>query len=279
MPKLPFKQVDVFTARPFRGNPVAVVFDADKLADEEMQRIANWTNLSETTFVLSSSQADYRLRIFTPQSELLFAGHPTIGSAYAVREVGIIDPNIETFVQECGIGLIPLEVDSSGIISARVPTPKFLPTPLKLEQFTEALSINSLLEPIAIDVGPVWIVARLERPEILKSLTINTDKLATLSRQLGVTGVTLYTIDEDTVRVRSFAPAQGVIEDPVCGSGNACVAAHLKATNQQHRVGQTYMAYQGEALGRDGQVQVRLKGNDIFIGGMAVTVINGEITV
>ena len=86
MPKLPFKQVDVFTAQPFRGNPVAVVFDADELSQKEMQRIANWTNLSETTFVLSSSPADYRLRNFTLQSELPFAGHPTIGSAYAVRE-------------------------------------------------------------------------------------------------------------------------------------------------------------------------------------------------
>ncbi|MDF5712321.1 MAG: PhzF family phenazine biosynthesis protein [Rhizonema sp. NSF051] len=279
MSNLPFKQVDVFTAIPFRGNPVAVVLNADELKDEEMQRIANWTNLSETTFILSSRQADYRLRIFTTQNELPFAGHPTIGSAHAVREAGIVDRDAKTFVQECGAGLIPLQVDDSGMILARVPTPKILHTAMALNPLMTAMGTTSLLDPLAIDVGPVWLTARLEQPEILHSLEINNDKLAALSHQLGIVGVTVYAIDKSIgVRVRSFAPDQGINEDPVCGSGNACVAAHLKATDQQHAVGETYIAFQGESLGRDGRVQVSLKDDDVLIGGMAVTVIDGKIT-
>lgn len=279
MTNLLFKQVDVFTARPFRGNPVAVILNADELKDEEMQRIANWTNLSETTFVISSSAADYRLRIFTTQSELPFAGHPTIGSAHAVREAGIVDREAKTFVQDCGAGLIAIQVDESGMILARVPTPKILRTAIALDPLMAAMGTSSLLDPLAIDVGPVWLTARLEEPEIVHSLVINNDKLIALSHQLGIAGVTVYAIDKGTgVRVRSFAPAQGVNEDPVCGSGNACVAVHLKATDQQHAVGETYIAFQGESLGRDGRVQVSFKDDDVLIGGMAVTVIDGNIT-
>src|SRR5947208_17115623 len=111
MPTLPFKQVDVFTRSAFLGNPVAVIFDASRLSETAMQQIARWTNLSETTFVLPSTKADYRLRIFSPGGELPFAGHPTIGSAHAVRESGLVPKDLATFTQECGAGLIPLRVD------------------------------------------------------------------------------------------------------------------------------------------------------------------------
>jgi len=112
MPR-PFKQVDVFTRVPFRGNPVAVVLEAKGLSKEEMQRVAAWTNLSETTFVLaaSSAAADYKLRIFTPRAELPFAGHPTIGSAHAVLEAGIVKPKEGRLRQECGAGILDLQVD------------------------------------------------------------------------------------------------------------------------------------------------------------------------
>ena len=123
-----FKQVDVFTARPFAGNPVAVILDAQGLADAEMARIAAWTNLSETTFVLPSARASYRLRIFTPRAELTFAGHPTIGSAHAVREAGLV-PADGPLVQECAAGLIPLAAGADGAIAARVPPARLAPFP------------------------------------------------------------------------------------------------------------------------------------------------------
>ena len=116
MPSYPFKQVDVFTTQPFCGNPVAVVLGADALTPTDMQRIATWTNLSETTFVLSPTcpEADYRLRIFTPKGELPFAGHPTIGSAHAVLESGLVQPHNSQLVQECEAGLLPLRIEQIG---------------------------------------------------------------------------------------------------------------------------------------------------------------------
>src|SRR5688500_19211808 len=120
---LRFKQVDVFTDRPFYGNPVAVVIGAEALGTAEMQRIAGWTNLSETTFLLKSSKADDRLRIFTPRQELPFAGHPTIGSAHAALEAGFISKKSH-LTQECGAGLIELSVESDGRIFLRGPEAK-----------------------------------------------------------------------------------------------------------------------------------------------------------
>ena len=257
MNQLPFQQVDVFTSRPFRGNPLAVVLNADGLTEEEMQRIAHWTNLSETAFICSSAIADYRLRIFTPNRELPFAGHPTIGSAHAVREGGILRKNGTSFTQECGAGVIPLKVDKEGNIYARVPRPKLLDIQMEEKELGQAIPANKIIEPIAIDVGPIWLVARLEKPEFVGSLQINFPELTTLSNAAGIVGVTVYGFNQDgTIQVRSFAPVLGVNEDPVCGSGNAAVAAHIKATNLREYVGDTYTAYQGEALGRDGRVKV-----------------------
>ncbi|HSP54117.1 MAG TPA: PhzF family phenazine biosynthesis isomerase, partial [Dehalococcoidia bacterium] len=117
MPAYRFKQVDAFTSRPLFGNPVAVVLGADGLADDQMQRLATWTNLSETTFVLNptSPAADYRLRIFTPASELPFAGHPTIGSAHAVLEAGVVTPGDGRMVMQCGAGDLRLRVEGAGL--------------------------------------------------------------------------------------------------------------------------------------------------------------------
>ncbi len=279
MNQLPFVQVDVFTSRPFRGNPLAVILNADGLTQEEMQRIAHWTNLSETAFIGSSTIADYRLRIFTPERELPFAGHPTIGSAHAVRESGIINKNVISFTQECGAGVIPLRVDKEGNIYARVPRPKLLDIQIEVKELGQAIPANNIIEPISIDVGPIWLVARLENPELVSSLQVNFSELTTLSNVAGIVGVTVYGFNQDgTIQVRSFAPVLGVNEDPVCGSGNAAVAAHIKATNLKAYVGDTYTAYQGEALGRDGKVKVCFEGDDILIGGTAITVINGNIS-
>src|SRR6266508_2783263 len=111
-----FKQVDAFTPRSFYGNPVAVVLGADDFDAQEMQRIAAWTNLSETTFVLQPTIPGpaYRLRIFTPDGEVPFAGHPTIGSCHAVLEAGIVIPHDGRLVQECGAGNLPLRIEGAG---------------------------------------------------------------------------------------------------------------------------------------------------------------------
>ncbi len=273
-----FVQVDVFTERAFLGNPVAVVLDAEGMSDDEMQSFGRWTNLSETVFVLPSDSADYRLRIFTPKSELPFAGHPTVGAGHAVREAGLVDRGRSHFVQECAAGLIPLAVDEGGAVHARVPRAKVVELDFDPGHFAAAVGGVGVADPMAIHVGPTWIVARVG-PASLFALTPSMAVMAALNTATSTTGITLYAVLEresgPEVHVRSFAPADGVPEDPVCGSGNAAVAAHLRVTGRLDQVGTSYVARQGRSIGRDGFVSVTVEGEDIWIGGRAVTVIRG----
>lgn len=276
--RLRFKQVDVFTDEAFRGNPLAVVFDADGLASEEMQTIANWMNLSETTFVQSSTKADYRLRIFSPRNELPFAGHPTVGSAHAIREADARCGEKDRLLQECEAGLVPICVDDNRRILVRVPTPKILATPVGEKALRDALGDFDWVDPMVVDVGPKWMVARLESYDPLYGLNVDAERLADLSRETDALGINVYAIDsQDRVHVRAFAPALGIVEDPVCGSGNAAVAAHIRASKLDAVVGLEYVAHQGAALGRDGEVHVRLDDTDVYIGGCCVTAVDGQI--
>lgn len=277
--RLRFKQVDVFTNQTFRGNPLAVVFGADLLTDDEMQTIANWMNLSETTFVQSSRKADYRLRIFTPKYEIPFAGHPSVGSAYALREANARYGGKKSLVQECGAGLVPIRVGDNGEIFVRVPTPKILSTKIDQAALHGAMGDLCWADPAVIDVGPRWMVARLESFETLYDIPVDSNRLSALSKETDSVGICVYALDSrDRVHVRAFAPAAGVFEDPVCGSGNAAIAAHIRASKLDAIVGREYVAHQGAAMGRDGEVRVRLDGVDVYIGGNCVTAVDGQIT-
>ena len=285
MKRVRFKQVDVFTAVPFRGNPVAVVLDAQDLAPEQMQQIARWTNLSETTFVLppTSSAADYRLRIFTPRAELPFAGHPTLGSAHAVLEAGLVRPNGGRLRQECGVGVLDLQVEGDTLW---LESPAATETSLDDADFKEleiSLKAKTQGKPRIVNVGPRWLVAELAGADALAALEPDMPRMADLSNRLGIGGVTVYGAASDgrsSVHVRSFAPAHGIAEDPVCGSGNISVAAYLQMSGQGSRFGPHYTARQGMQLGRDGQVSIRLeagKGGKIYLGGGAVTCVEGSL--
>lgn len=279
-----WKQVDVFTARPLAGNPVAVVLDADGLDDATMQRLAAWTNLSETTFVLPprASGADYRLRIFHPRAELPFAGHPTIGSAHAVLEAGIVRPRNGVLRQECGAGVLSIRVDDRRL-AVRVPEPKVVRAPsVDAGELARALGADAAGAPLAIDVGPVWVVARLADEATLRRLAPDLAGIDRLSRATGATGVTVFALPDDprgALAVRSFAPAAGVAEDPVCGSGNAAVGVHLAVTGLLARTGSVYRTSQGRELGRDGVVEVAVadEGRTVEIGGTSVTVVDGHV--
>ena len=266
------KVVDVFTAKPFLGNPVAVVIGAENLDTEAMQRIAGWTNLSETTFLLKSSKADYKLRIFTPRAELPFAGHPTIGSAHAALESGFVARKTK-LTQECGAGLIELSVEDDGRI--------FLKGPAASMQQLFAQIPSVPLKPgsqvMRVDVGPIWVVGEVASPGALAVLKPDMTALAEWSTSLGVTGTTVFARSGEggsAIHVRSFAPAHGVPEDPVCGSGNLSVANYLKDSKP---FGSDYVARQGMQLGRDGRVAVRYREDYIQIGGHAVTCVDGTI--
>jgi PhzF family phenazine biosynthesis protein len=269
-----FRQVDVFTDRPFLGNPVAVVIGADGLDTAQMQRIACWTNLSETTFLLKSKVADYRLRIFTPRQELPFAGHPTIGSAHAALEAGFISKKSH-LTQECGAGLIELAVESDGRIFLRGPEAKSQ----QLQKLIPSVRLAPASSVLKVDVGPVWIVGEMTDARALAALQPDMTALAEWTTSLRATGITLFAPSGESscaIHVRSFAPAHGIAEDPVCGSGNLSVAVFLKENNLRERFGSEYVARQGMQLGRDGRVSVRL--NDrIQIGGHAVTCVDGTL--
>jgi PhzF family phenazine biosynthesis protein len=288
--------VDVFTREPLRGNPVAVVLDTAGLDSAAMQSIAHWFNLSETTFWLPATEpgADYRLRIFTPGSELPFAGHPTLGSARAICATGLAAPNAGRLIQQCGAGLVELREGGPGADTWRLKLPpaQFTPVaPAALDELRAALGepareqIDLSVAPAIVDVGPRWLVARIGTATALRALTPDSGRLAALERRLGITGATLFAPADDgcgpgALEVRSFAPSAGVIEDPVCGSGNGSVAAFQLARGLLSRSATRYEARQGRCVGRDGRVEVTIDGSgDIWIGGACVTVAHGLLDV
>jgi PhzF family phenazine biosynthesis protein len=280
MTTLAFQQVDVFTALPFKGNPVAVVLDGDALSSAEMQAIAAWTNLSETTFVCApkDQRADYRLRIFTPKRELPFAGHPTIGSAHAVLRHGRKPRAAGYLVQECDKGLVDIKIDGERLLLA-LPEPHFCePTQSQVAAVAEGLRVMpaDIQRAAIVDVGPVWFTVQLENGDAVSALAPDMGKLAALS-PTGITGVNVFGLYPEgvstQVEVRSFAPGDGIPEDPVCGSGNGCVAALVRRDGVLKA--RAYVASQGRCLGRDGQVTVRFDTGTIWLGGHAVTCVEG----
>lgn len=284
-----FKQVDVFTRVPYLGNPVAVVLDAEGLNAGEMQRIAGWTNLSETTFVLSPQApgADYRLRIFTPRAELPFAGHPTLGSAHAVLEAGLARPRDGRLRQECGAGLIEIAVEEASEARLWLASPPTTVSAMDGGQFAaleQALgtSVEGDPPPQIVDVGPVWLVARLADAQRVAGLKPDLAAVAALSTLLGLSGVVAFGESDDgvsAIHLRAFAPAHGIAEDPVCGSGNISVAAFAARTGWVARIGSRYRARQGMQLGRDGRIALRIAegGERIWLGGDAVTCVDGAL--
>ena len=279
-----YKVVDVFSSKPLLGNPVAVVLDAHGLSDADMQAIARWTNLSETTFVLPPTKdgADYQLRIFTPGSELPFAGHPTLGSAHALVEAGIAKPRNGKLIQQCKAGLIELTVSEA--YSFILPPSKILPVADSDLSELEAILGATLLEsakPMIVDVGAVWCVAQIKDVHALLALQPDFARSNSFEQRLGLTGITVFarTGAGHNLEVRSFAPSCGVNEDPVCGSGNGSVAAFLSHHGMVPATGLEYEAGQGQCVGRDGKISVTItKEHQIHVGGRCRTTVNGTLS-
>ena len=275
-----FKQVDVFTAVALKGNPVAVVLDAEGLSVEQMQSSANWTNLSETTFVTAATEADadYAVRIFTPKSELPFAGHPTLGTAHAVIEAGMEAPKDGKVVQQCAVGLVEISRSGSGL-SFKLPRYANEEAP-EAEKLTAALGEGAIKgSPQIVNVGPRWVIAELISAEVVAHLRPDLSMLADYDRAQSTTGMTVYAEKPDGgIVVRSFAPADGIAEDPVCGSGNGAVAAYRLRAGQVS-AGSQYTASQGRQVGRNGFVRVRIEGDAVHVGGDCVTVVDGTFRI
>lgn len=274
-----FQQVDVFTSEAFKGNPLAVVIGADELTDQQMAAIANWTNLSETTFLLAPShaEADYRVRIFTPERELPFAGHPTLGSCHVWLSSGGT-PKREHIVQECGVGLVRVKREGKRLAFAAPPLRRSgAVAPDMLARIARALQI----EPAAIkasqwvDNGPGWVAVMLAtRSELL---AIERDYPALPGQALGVVAPWDASRDggDAQFEVRAFVGTRAA-EDPVTGSLNAGLAQWLIGAGLAP---DAYIASQGTRLGRAGRVHVARVGGDIWIGGETITCIEGRIDV
>ena len=270
----PFRQVDVFATTPYYGNPVAVVLDASGLSTEAMQRFANWTNLSETTFVLPATDpaADYRVRIFTASVELPFAGHPTLGTCHAWLEHGGSPHDPTAVVQECGAGLVRVRPTEDGLAFAAPPLVRSGPVDdAAVAHIADVLgvAVSEIVDAQWADNGPGWVAVLLADAVAVLAL-----RPAATDLDIGVVGP--YPPGSPAaVEVRAFTPADGAtVEDPVTGSLNASLAEWLLRTG---RVEVPYVASQGTALGRAGRVHVTRDDGQIWVAGGTVTCVTGEV--
>ncbi|RDI29570.1 PhzF family phenazine biosynthesis protein [Pseudacidovorax intermedius] len=312
----PFRQPDVFTDTPTRGNPVAVVLDGQDLDGEAMQRFARWTNLSETTFVLpptaegAAGGADYRVRIFTPGGELPFAGHPTLGTCSAWLAHGGQPRRAGGIVQECAIGLVPIRAEGERLAFAAPPLQRSAPSPMLLSKVAAALGLKASQIEAAqcLDNGPVWLGLLLDSPDTVLALRPDHAALKALGQKVGVAARTdaqdagappligranrearafgargsaaaaaARAAPTVDLEVRAFAAPIGVEEDPVTGSLNASLAQWLIADGLMPA---RYVAGQGQCLGRDGRVHVAQDASgQIWIGGDVADCIEGRVRV
>jgi PhzF family phenazine biosynthesis protein len=271
----PFRQIDVFTTAPYRGNPVAVVLDSSDLDSDEMQRFAHWTNLSETTFVLPPNDpgADYRVRIFTPVLELPFAGHPTLGTCHAWLSAGGVPKRDDLIVQECNAGLIPIRRTDAGLAFAGPPLVRSGPVEDEIiDEIASVLGIerSAIVDTQWADNGPGWVAVLLADADAVLALEPRYTEL-----DIGVVGAHPEGSPE-AWEVRAFFPKDGaIVEDPVTGSLNASLAEWLLRTG---RATAPYVASQGTVLGRAGRVHVTQDDDGtIWIGGGTVTCVSGEV--
>ncbi|CUM65847.1 uncharacterized protein PRCAT00003496001 [Priceomyces carsonii] len=273
-----FKQVDVFTKQKYKGNPVAVFFDADNLTSEDMANMSAWTNLSEATFIQKpvSEEADYKVRIFSLRKELPFAGHPTIGTCHALLEAGLAEPKNNHVIQECEVGLVKLELSSAEDREINFQLPYAARRDLSSSEIlkvTNALGVDTAINAAVYDVGPVWLTIQLDCAKTVLELKPDIFALKKISLELNVTGFQVLGkyVEGESYETRTFAPAIGVVEDPVCGSGSGATAAFLR--DSENRLG-TIRLSQGKVLNRAGEITITV-GPDIYVGGNAVTVIDG----
>jgi len=308
----PFRQPDVFTDTPTRGNPVAVVLDGQDLDEEAMQRFARWTNLSETTFVLpptaegAAGGADYRVRIFTPGGELPFAGHPTLGTCSAWLAHGGRPRQAGRIVQQCAIGLVPIRTEGERLAFAAPPLQRSAPSPMLLSKVAAAMGLKASQIEAAqcLNNGPVWLGLLLDSPDTVLALRPDHAALKALGQKVGVaartdaqeagalpligranrearafgarssaaTAALTPTVD---LEVRAFAAPVGVEEDPVTGSLNAGLAQWLIAEGLMPA---HYVAGQGQCLGRDGRVHIAQdETGQVWVGGDVAGCIEGHV--
>jgi PhzF family phenazine biosynthesis protein len=283
-----YYEIDVFTDRPLMGNPLAVIVDAEDLDTATMQRIATWTNFSETTFLLPPTrpEADYRVRIFTPRQELPFAGHPSVGSAFVALACGQVQGERDALVQECAAGRLPIRVegrDDERRIHVQAPPARIARMDAAhADTLGAALGATLVRDPRAVCNGPTWLTCDLGQASSVRALQPDMAMLATLCMELGAVGACVFGREhgDAAMAVRAFCPADGIPEDPVTGSANAAIGAYLHALGRLEDYGTRYIASQGREVGRNGYVDVDVAADgSVTIGGRCTTLVEGRLRI
>jgi PhzF family phenazine biosynthesis protein len=299
-----YLQLDVFADRPGAGNPLGVVIEGERFDPAQMQAFAAWTNLSETIFLLPPTQpnADYRVRIFTPRQELPFAGHPSVGAAWAVLDSGLVASDKTSLIQECAAGLLPVGVATvHGARRPQVRAPRARRVGGEeiaadmLTQATRGMRLGAL-ERALWDNGPRWWLIELADAQAVRTLTPDWAAVAALTEATGAVGLAVHAGEEHVAErhaveryaleghdrhhlaVRAFCPADNIPEDPVTGSAQAAIAAQLAAAGRLPGRGGRYVGSQGREMGRDGRVEVEVDADgEVWIGGAVQAVIEGSL--
>ncbi|MDT8285323.1 MAG: PhzF family phenazine biosynthesis protein [Thermovirgaceae bacterium] len=288
------KQVDAFTDMPFGGNPAGVVTKADPLNEEQMQLIAREMNLSETAFVTPSDKADFKVRFFTPGSEVDLCGHATIGSFHALHEEGRLDSGRSVFTQETKAGVLEVErsfVNGQPVFMMTQAKPRFEDIGASRGEIAGLLRVDEseLLDaaPLNVSTGIWWFVVGLKRLETIRNMKPDFTAMSDFSERHGLVGMIpfcLQTLDpENTLHMRAFAPFVGINEDPVCGTGNGCAGAFIGHHRLVEFEKETDLVSEaGYEVHRPGRVFVSLllEGGEVSrvrVGGSAVTILEGKM--
>lgn len=280
---------DVFAPRIGTGNPLAVILDSQGLTTDQMQAIAHWTNLAETTFILPPTHpdADYRVRIFTTRKEIAFAGHPSIGSAHALIDAGLQSKQAGVILQECQAGILPIRhrPDSpNNSYSVRVPSSKWLRYADENDPvFCEALPARywTSLKPALVEGGRRWWLAQLPDEQSVREFQPDRYAIETLAKASNSLGLCIFAPsknDGTDLVVRAFPLGVGIDEDPASGAANAAIAAFLHETGHLATIGYNYRVSQGREIGRDAILSLEVDdAGQVWVGGDCKTVIRGQL--
>lgn len=289
MPYFQSIHCDVFAPRIGTGNPLAVILNVDSLSTENMQAIASWMNLAETTFIVkpSSDEADYRVRIFTTQKEIAFAGHPSIGSAHVLLSQGLQPKTTGLLVQECAAGLLPIRYQPeqpNNTLSVRVPSSKLLRYADNTDTLFSHILVGSAftdVKPALVEGGRRWWLAELQTEQDVRQFVPDSFAIKQLAEQTQSLGLCIFArrqAPEEGLVVRAFPLGVGIFEDPASGAANAAIAAFLQETEQLKALGNRYLVSQGREMSRDAVLSLEIDANnDVWVGGDCQNVIEGRL--
>ena len=283
-----YMHLDVFAASPGGGNHLGVVTNATGWSDAQMQRYARWTDLVETTFLLppTDPKASYRVRIFTPQKEIAFAGHPSVGSAHAVLECGLAQPKDGLLWQECGAGILPIRVEGSGpqrTLLLQSPAARVVKTGLHahplLASTLDSIGIG-VLPPALVDGGRRWWLAECADEASLRAWQPDHSAIGALAAASGSMGLCAFARSKHPdyqLAVRAFPSGVGIVEDPASGAANGLIAAYLLHAEPTGALAGGYAVSQGREMQHDALLIAHIADDTIWIGGHTNTVIDGTL--